>query len=260
MIKDIPGLINKVKTELQNFTDVAVVGLSGGADSTLVSLLCVEALGKENVIGVHMPYNQFDQETFNSNSKKLSECLGIGSVDINIGTAADVLVMSCEKSNVNLSKLNKGNMRSRMRMISLYAVCKSIEESSGCKTRVIGTDNFSENFLAYFTKFGDGGVDYSPIVTLFKSEVYQLLDYFRDQGKITDKMIERKPSAGLWDNQSDEEELGFTYDKIEVSIRKYLSGAPMCTDCDKMVLDMHKNNMHKNRMPPSLDLTEFTDH
>lgn len=261
MIKNVDGLIEFVGEELKKTMDVAVVGLSGGADSTLVALLCTKALGKENVYGVHMPYAIVDYETFNDASVKLANHLGINSLTVPISSPVDALDDKVKRAlGEPLSQLNHGNMRSRIRMVTLYAVCKHIEEQTGKRARVVGTDNLSESFIFYYTLWGDGSFDSCPISSLFKSEVYQLLDYFRDNGDIPEELINRKPSAGLWQGQTDAEELGASYDDMEVSIRKIMNGEELTTPVDFMVQERHVKNSFKGTAPFLLDTTMFLDH
>jgi len=256
MIKDIPGLIEKVTIEIKNFTDVAVLGLSGGADSTLVACLCVKALGAKNVYGLHMPYNTLDLDTFNSRSKVLAKYLGVNDNLIQIGTAVDEL--SDEFS--NLSTLNQGNMRSRMRMIALYTYNCQLAESTGKRCRVVGTGNLAEDAIGFQTKYGDSGCDFFPIGSLYKSEVYQLLEYFRDQNIITNDMIDRVPSAGLWSGHTDFDEIGYTYDEMEPSLRRVLSNKiDENKELDIIVNKMYLGGLHKIEPAPVIKLREFCD-
>jgi len=263
MIKNINGLLEHISINLRKRMDMAVVGLSGGADSTLVAILCAKALGRENVYGVHMPYDQDDLETFNSRSVKLATHLKIHAQMVRIGGAVDALSSEV----LCLSKLNMGNMRSRMRMVALYSVCCNVAELTGKRVRVLGTGNLSEDFIGYDTKGGDALADYFPIGELVKSEVYQLLDYFRDQGVITEEMIDRVPSAGLWDGQTDEEELGYSYDEMEEHVLNLYSamirnrGIVRPTNHNdpiyKFVHDRHMANRHKHEAPPIVALRGF---
>ena len=263
MIKDIPGLIEEVKKELKEFTDVAVIGLSGGADSTLVTILCQLALGQKNVFAVHMPASDVDKTTFNSLSVKISEHLKLNNAYLNLTSIVD----NFKKELSIYDDKALGNIKARCRMTALYAVCEMLSLShSNKRIRVIGTDNLSEHFIGYYTKYGDGGVDINPIETLFKSEVYQLLDYFKDQGVINEEHINRVPSAGLWLGQTDEGELGFTYAEMEECIKNYADSRqlmvevePLDTPCYKFISEMHKKNKHKDDVPPALRLRDFCD-
>lgn len=110
-------------------TDIAIIGLSGGADSTLVACLCVKALGKENVYGIHMPYNETDINTFNSRSIKLATHLGINSIIVPITDIANSITYSVEKAIGNISVTNKGNSRSRARMTVLYGIAHQLNDT-----------------------------------------------------------------------------------------------------------------------------------
>lgn len=262
MIKDIDGLLEHVTICLRKRMDAAVIGLSGGADSTLVTLLCIEAFGKDNVYGIHMPYNKLDRETFNSKSAALADHLGITDYSVDIGGAVNMLAVQCNGNQDSglISELNQGNMRSRMRMIALYTTCCQIAERTRQQVRVIGTGNLSEDFIGYDTKGGDALADYFPIGSLTKSEVYQLLEYFRNQNKITEEMINRIPSAGLWDDQTDEDELGYTYDEMEPYVAAGYKGTfHMDNEIGKFVCERHFANAHKHQAPPSIDLRSFCE-
>jgi NAD+ synthase len=268
MIKNIRGLLSKVKNHIREQTDIAVVGLSGGADSTLVAILCREALGEYSVHGLHMPYNQLDTDTFNSVSMKLANHLGISSDVIDISSAVDSLSGTFVKKGILTSKLNHGNIRSRMRMVSLYSMVCCLAERTGKRVRVVGTGNLSEDYIGYQTKFGDSAADFFPIGELVKSEVYQLLDYFRDQGIITEEMIDRVPSAGLWEGQTDEGELGYTYNQMEPFVLNLYNstvrhrGIVRPIDHNnlvfKFVLKRHEDNKHKHEAQV-IKLREFCE-
>ncbi|MCP4449330.1 MAG: NAD(+) synthase [Myxococcales bacterium] len=262
MIKDICGLISAICQELRSFTDIAVFGMSGGADSTLVAALCSEALGAENVKSLHMPYNELDKETFNSRSMSAAKRLGIGAKFISIGAIAEALNAAvAQVADTPTSQLNAGNGRSRARMTLLYGASAALAEANpGKRVRVIGTGNLSEDYIGYDTKGGDALADIFPIGELFKSEVYQLLEHFRDAGKLDEDHIDRVPSAGLWDGQTDEDELGFSYYEMEPVIRQLLNGdTPPDAPVSKLVQDMRAANKHKHEAPPSIVLRNFCD-
>jgi len=263
MINDVAGLIKEVTSKIAEQTDYAVVGLSGGADSTLVAILCERALGKENVYGIHMPYNNLDRDTFNTKSAALAVQLGIVDYEICIGPAVKALTMHCDGGGnfSKLSELNQGNMRSRMRMVALYTTCCQVAERTGKQVRVIGTGNLSEDFIGYDTKGGDALADFFPIGELVKSEVYQLLDYFVSEGIIKEEMVNRTPSAGLWDGQTDEDELGHTYAEMEPYVLDMSASGQvdMNDPISKFVWNRHITNKHKHEAPPVIELRRFCD-
>jgi NAD+ synthase len=260
MIKDIPGLLAQVKFDIKRHADMATIGLSGGADSTLVALLCVQALGKENVVGVHMPFSALDDSKFNARSMEFATDLGVNQYTVNISDPVNSLIKANGGSEISV--LNKGNMKSRMRMVTLYTINCKLSEGTNKRCRVIGTGNLSEDFIGYDTKGGDALADFFPIGMLFKSEVYQLLDYFISAGVVQDRYVDRVPSAGLWDGQTDEGELGYTYKEMQESIVRIMKGN-RCIDrnnrVDVFVEARHITNEHKHQAPPVSDLRSFCD-
>ena len=265
MIKNIPKAINKIVEELKDFTDNAIVGMSGGADSPLVAILCILALGKYNVYGYGMPYDKNDVDTFNSQSDKLAEHLDINYEELSIEKSVKRVAMDINPSRYyRVDDVNFGNIKSRMRMIFLYSLNACIAENTGKRCRVIGTGNLSEDFIGYDTKGGDALADIFPIGSLFKSEVYQLLDYFVAEGIIEDEMIDRVPSAGLEDGQTDEEDLGYSYDEMEGVIKFCLANYDQMDSINKTeILDFvwkkHLENKHKHEAPRVIDIGLMKD-
>lgn len=262
-------VVEEICRSIRDFTDVAVVGMSGGADSSLVAALCVNALGKENVFGVHMPANELDEKTFNSRSESLAKKLGINSLTVSCGDIANAICSGVESvfPGETLQTVNSGNARSRARMTLLYGISHHLSNKLGKRVRVIGTGNLSEDFIGYDTKGGDALADLFPIGELVKSEVYELLEFFRDHGVIEEGHIDRVPSAGLWDGQTDEQELGYSYASMELIVkrlsRKYPSyqfGSEIYdllysdNKIDKnlllFILGRHSKNKHKHEAPP----------
>lgn len=220
MIKDIEGLVNHITSEIKKNVDVAVLGMSGGADSTLTAILCKLALGEDSVYSVHMPMNKLDEQTFNSNSVDIAKKLGLKIINCPVNSISHAIIDSIEDAlDTRLSTVNAGNARSRARMTVLYGIAHHLNDRLDGRVRVMGTGNCSEDQADYQTKGGDNTADLFVIGQLYKSEVYQLLDYFRDEGLISDSNINRTPSAGLWDGQSDEEELGYSYNEMEPFLR-----------------------------------------
>lgn len=219
----------------------AVIGISGGKDSTIVAALCAEALGKDRVVGVLMPNGiQLDI----ADSRRLVECLGIRSMTVDISTAfkgmykaiANAAALAGFIYDTNTTKLSKQaqiNLPPRLRMATLYAVAQSIPNGG----RVANTCNRSEDFVGYSTKFGDSAGDFSPLANLMVHEVIQI-GY--ELGVPTD-LVDKVPSDGLC-GKTDEDNLGFTYAQLDNYISKGTSGS---ADIDKRISDLHARNLHK---------------
>jgi len=176
----------------------AVLGISGGLDSAVVCVLLVKALGKNNVYGIMLPYgNQKDID----DSKLICKKFEINTSEIGIKSFVDPLTEF-----INISNIRNGNIMARIRMIVLY------DESARLNALVVGTGNKTELQLGYFTLYGDGACALEPIGHLYKTQVRQLAKYL----KVPKKIIDKAPSAGLWEDQTDEDELGMTYEEIDL--------------------------------------------
>jgi NAD+ synthase len=267
MIKDIEGAVQKVVKELQDFTDCATLGMSGGADSTLVACLCVRALGEKNVYAVGLPYNDLDMSYFNSRAKRTADRLGVHYTEIPIKKQVNTIVESLGIHDFikgsgpdAMDQIQLGNIKARIRMTTLYAMNAWLT-SNGNRYRVIGTGNLSEDFIGYDTKGGDALADIFPIGTLFKSEVYQMLDYFVSRGMIIDSDIDRIPSAGLWNGQTDEGELGHTYAEMEPAIQYCVEHYDRINEKStdpivEFVRNRHLVHKHKHVGPPVINVRE----
>jgi len=257
------GLVEKISEFINGLTTRAVLGVSGGADSTLMCCLCVKALGADRVHTYSMPYNDIDKATFNSRSESMAKFIGVHHHEVPIKSIVDSVMTVITEDGLDTSHwLINGNARARSRMIVLYAKCAAVANTTGEVVRVMGTDNKVENFLGYFSIFGDGGVDNNPIEDLYKREVYDLLDYFAAVGMIEDDHIDRTPSAGLTDGHTDEGELGFTYDDMAEEIEYLNAHSPRHNDdttssmtpIRKFVWERHKATAFKRSMPVMIHL------
>ncbi|NQU66138.1 MAG: NAD(+) synthase [SAR324 cluster bacterium] len=264
MIRDCEKLVQTITTEIHNLADIAVIGMSGGADSSLTAILCARALGREAVYGISMPFNEIDIQTFNARSTNLAEKIAIQHLVRPVYAIADAINTQVHlKDPSELTATNKGNARSRARMCILYGVAHNLASQFPEKrVRVIGTGNLSEDFIGYDTKGGDALADFFPIGELFKSEVYQLLDYFRDQKIIEEIHIDRTPSAGLENNQTDEKDLGHTYNEMEKGIRFCLEHYDTMHEqpldpVTSFVWQRHLAHKHKHEAPPALKLRTY---
>ncbi len=178
----------------------AVVGLSGGVDSAVSAFLATEALGKENVLAVMMPYKTSSPESM-ADAESVVKALGIRSEIADITAAADAVI---EQQHVH-DNVRKGNVMARLRMILLYDY--SIRE----KALVIGTSNKTETLLGYGTLHGDMACALNPLGDLYKTQVWELAESLG----VPEKIIKKKPTADLWAGQTDEGELGFSYKNVD---------------------------------------------
>ena len=208
----------------------AVIGISGGKDSTIAAALCVEALGKERVFGVLMPNGiQHDIE----DARAVVKHLGITHCEININAAYDYIVGEIEK-NTKVSSQAKINLAPRLRMSTLYAVSQSLNG------RVINTSNLSEIWVGYSTRYGDSVGDFSPFAQLTVSELKQLghtLD-------LPPYLVDKTPEDGL-SGKSDEEKMGFSYNILDNYIRTGQCSDRQAKEC---IDARHKQNEFK-RLP-----------
>ncbi len=215
----------------------AVLGISGGKDSSICAALCVEALGKDRVIGVTMPNGvQPDIE----DSFRLIEHLGIRSYQVNVGPAFDALMREVEEQlGGPASSQTRINMAPRLRMTALYAVSQS---NNG---RVVNTCNLSEDWVGYSTRYGDAAGDFSPLGGLTVQEVVAI-------GKIMGlppDLVEKVPSDGLT-GLTDEDNLGFTYAVLDKYIRTGVCEDPRT----KALIDhRHVTNLFKLKPIPHFE-------
>ena len=185
----------------------AVLGLSGGIDSALVAYLLRDALGKENVLAIMMPYKSSNPDSLN-HAKLVVEDLGINSKTIEITDMIDAYF----KNEKEASSLRMGNKMARERMSILF------DYSSKENALVVGTSNKTEIYLGYSTQFGDSACALNPIGDLYKTNIWDLSRYL----KIPNELIEKKPSADLWEGQTDEQEMGLTYKEADQVLYRML--------------------------------------
>ena len=213
----------------------AVIGISGGKDSTIVAALLVRALGKERVVGVMMPNGE--QKDI-SDSKKVVEFLGIENYTVNIQEAFEGEMNALKAAGVEPGKDAIINTPPRLRMATLYAIAQSLPEGG----RVANTCNASEDYVGYSTKYGDAAGDFSPCSDFLVSEMLQIGD---ELGLPTD-LIHKTPSDGL-SGISDEDKLGFTYAVLD----KYVKTGEIEDQATKEKIDrLHVLNLHKLQTIP----------
>jgi NAD+ synthase len=227
----------------------ALIGISGGIDSALTATLTVKALGKDKVLGIHMPEYGLTSTVDTEDARALADWLGIELQIIDISEIVAAFIAAVPDGE-SADHLSKGNLKARIRMSLLYFHANQLNRM------VIGTGNKTEILLGYYTKYGDGGVDLEPIGGLFKTEVWELS---RRLG-VPEPIITKKPSAGLWKGQTDEAELGITYIKVDNVLRMLeqnevpdtiMSTLGVSKEQLDSVVKRIERNEHKRRAPPS---------
>ncbi len=178
----------------------AVLGLSGGLDSALACFLAARALGPENVLAVRMPYRTSSQDSLDD-AQKVIDATGVQNLTIPITDMADALIERFP----DMNNMRKGNIMARVRMVILF------DQSAAFNGLVVGTGNKTEILLGYTTIYGDSACAINPLGDLYKTQVRQLS---RDLG-VPQALITKPPSADLWHGQTDEGELGFTYEEVD---------------------------------------------
>ena len=218
----------------QNGKDcMAVVGISGGKDSSVVAALCVEALSKDRVIGVLMPQGEQSDIEY---SKMLVDFLDITRITCNIEGAVNEVLESFEGV-VSPTPQTTTNLPARIRMATLYAISQSVNG------RVANTCNLSENWVGYATKYGDAAGDFSPLSQLTVTEVKAI---GRELG-LPSELVDKTPTDGLC-GKTDEDNLGFTYAELDAYIR---DGIEPNEEVKTKIDSMHEKNLFKLQPMPS---------
>ncbi len=213
----------------------AVVGISGGKDSSIAAALCVEALGRDRVIGVLMPYGkQHDIDM----AYLLVNHLGIRHYEVNIQSAMEGVLSSMP---IELSVQSRTNLPPRIRMATLYAISQS------CNGRVVNTCNLSEDWVGYSTRYGDAAGDFSPLSNLTVQEIKQIGRLLGLPAVLVDKV----PIDGLC-GKTDEDNLGFTYAELD----RYIRTGEIEDEIKKARIDdLHRKNLFKLQLMPAFKPT-----
>jgi len=218
-----------------------VIGLSGGIDSSVTAALCVKALGNDKVIGVSLPCESLQEDI--KDAEILANKLELQFLEIDLTSTYKEFIQTFP-SKIHPNKLSLGNIKPRLRMTALYFIGQSKKDFL-----IAGTGNRTEIAIGYFTKHGDGGVDFEPIGDLYKYEVKELAKVL----DLPNDIINKPPSAGLWKGQTDEDEIGMTYDTLDEIIYRIDYGLAMDnlnTKKIEKVKKMIQSTQHKRETPP----------
>lgn len=216
-----------------------VVGVSGGIDSAVAVNLIKQACPHDS-LGVILPIKSHSKDV--DDGVAVAKAAGLKYVVLDFSDEHQSMmkkvinVLSKEVNTDDKLRISDANLRARLRMSAIYAIANSLNYL------VVGTDNAAELYTGYFTKYGDGGVDLLPLGKLLKSEVYQ----WARELEVPEQVIIRPPSAGLWEGQTDEAEMGVTYEVIDA----FLSGKKISKDNHMKLISMHERTAHKRQMPP----------
>lgn len=222
--------------------DGVVLGLSGGIDSSVVAALAARALGNDRVTGVIMPAHSQQEDI--DDARLIAQHLNINVQEIDLSGPFDAMVDVLPAGN----RVAEVNIKPRLRMITLYYIANTNN------LVVVGTGNRSELMVGYFTKYGDGGVDLLPLGSLYKHQVRELA---RAIG-VPERIVQRPPSAGLWAGQTDESEMGITYEELDGILEALERGDTSGFDPERVeqVKGMVARSSHKRSMPPVFELSQ----
>ena len=256
-ISEIPELdCEKTKEDIVKFikskiseskTNGIVIGLSGGIDSTLSAYLSCEAVGKENLFGITLPSATTPTED-KLHGIEIAQNLGIDYKEISVDSILNEYLSATQLSEDDLAI---GNLKARIRMSIIYYFANQKNYL------VCGTGNKSEILIGYFTKHGDGACDMEPIGDLYKTEVFKLSEFIG----IPEEIISKPPRAGLWENQTDESEIGMSYDLLDQILYLYTEKdmkdneiaekLDISVDNVDMIINKIIRNEHKSKVPES---------
>ena len=212
-----------------------VLGMSGGLDSSVLAVLCQRAF-LENMLGVMMPC--YSREEDKAHALAVADKFSIPTTEVVLDDVLDALLQRLPdfRADPATNKLAQANLKARLRMLTLYYIANQLDYI------VAGASNKSELSTGYFTKYGDGGVDILPLGNLVKAQVRELAGFLG----IPQPIIDKPPSAGLWEGQTDEEDLGISYDELD----RYLLTGEVSDKLREKVESMAAAGKHKRSLPP----------
>ncbi|MBR6901496.1 MAG: NAD(+) synthase [Synergistaceae bacterium] len=222
-----------LRDEIENAHAAGIVlGLSGGIDSSVLAALGREALGRDKVLGIIMPCHSIDEDE--EDARLLIKALDINFMRVDLSGVFD---LELDAIGSEFNSLVKSNLKARLRMVTLYAVAQSKN------FLVCGTSNKSEYETGYFTKFGDSGVDLMPLANFLKREIREMAKILN----VPEKIINKAPSAGLYEGQTDEGDMGFSYDVLD----EYLTTGKINDEKASERIDvMRRRSEHKRKPIP----------
>lgn len=240
------GIVEFIKSKInESKTKGIVLGLSGGIDSTLAAYLACEAVGCDNLLGITLPSSTTPPED-KIHAIEVAKILGIQYKEIGIDSILNEILSVAKLPEDNLSI---GNLKARIRLTILYYFANQKNYL------VCGTGNKSEILIGYFTKHGDGACDMEPIGDLYKTEVYRLSEFLN----IQEEIIKKPPRAGLWANQTDEDEIGMSYDLLDKILYLYTEKdmentqiaekLEISADDVDMIIEKIARSEHKSKVP-----------
>jgi len=216
-----------------------VVGLSGGLDSSVAAALCHHAF-PQDILALILPCHSSDEDILHA--RMVAEQLSIPARTVALDATYDTLlkVLPDDRAAAEVNRLAQANLKARLRMLTLYYFANRLNYM------VVGSSNRDELSIGYFTKYGDGGVDIQPLGNLLKGQVRELAQFLG----VPRPIINKPPSAGLWEGQTDEEELGLGYDELD----HYLASGEASGALKKRIESMIAASRHKRQPPPLADL------
>lgn len=240
MEKEVQNIVTWLRDQVEQANAKGlVVGVSGGLDSAVVAFLIKQAFPDDS-LGVIMPIKSNEQDVKDAYTVVKRCDLTYATADLTEAHESCLQTVlqsdnSYEQTGTDLKRMADANLRARIRMSTLYTYA-ALEGYL-----VVGTDNKSEWYTGYFTKYGDGGVDILPIVDYTKTEIWEMATYLG----VPQEVIDKQPSADLWEGQTDEEEMGTSYDQIDA----FLEGKQVPKEDEQLIQNMHKRTAHKRTIP-----------